>query len=572
MSNPSPATITSTKLTRNYSTDIENERDQCAIPGDMLNAQKLYDLRFSCSQFGPDCQRKREEASKQKMDYYSHAAEEEIKEHKYVNGSYVTYATGISAVDPRPNGAARYVDYMSGNTVSTPPAHGYFARLPVTEVRDPTCRELQNSVTKLCRNRRPDTFTNENDKYSMGLFCGLGTTWNPTFEKCVIVPDEYIVLDGTGRPFPEDVYPALREKGYQSAYDDPKGVYVYVSETKQNDAKGFRQGRIGCRMCTADRCRFPLTSAQGRNQARLYVTLFRQVYEYSGREETKLNLRYRIRELIDQHNLYYRTAVHDSGIFLPWHRWYILEMETILMQGQDEFGLGVDCENRFVGIPYFDWHNLKEGESPKEFINNANDGFGHHFHESLGQKSNRYQCGWCISEGALAGFRLTTGQCLYRCWTDGIVENDIHNELHRIWPNAFQYDQFRNRLEYGALLHGALHHIVGGVMFSTRASNDPIFFNHHGNIDKLWGDWQKQSNDHRNAFRSHGTFLDDRYARHFRMPGSLATPNDMLDLKNQRYTQPGTNIKISLSVEYVDIDTRSMWGNGNSLSIILSKY
>ena len=51
----------------------------------------------------------------------------------------------------------------------------------------------------------------------------------------------------------------------------------------------------------------------------------------------------------------------------------ILEMETILIMGQAVYREGTNCSNTFVGIPYLDWHNLKEDESLNEFLNDAHD-------------------------------------------------------------------------------------------------------------------------------------------------------------------------------------------------------
>ena len=114
-----------------------------------------------------------------------------------------------------------------------------------------------------------------------------------------------------------------------------------------------------------------------------------------------------------------------------------------------------------------------------------------------------------------------------------------------------------------------MHRIIGGDMYKYHSSNDPIFFNHHANIDKLWGDWQKQSEDHRKAFTSnYGCCL-----RSHPMPGSTATPEDMLDLRSQKYYDPFEYSKypIDVSVEYVDLDTKDEWGKGNTLSLDLGK-
>ena len=311
--------------------------------------------------------------------------------------------------------------------------------------------------------------------------------------------------------------------------------------------------------CTSERCRFPLTSAQGQQQAKLYVRLFRLIYEFQGNDQPKLILKTKIRQLIDNHRVWFFIGIHNTGDFLPWHRWYILEMETILMEGQNIYSLGAECNERFYGIPYFDWHNLKNNQSPKEFINDANDELGHDFHESLGQ--NTVPNAGCITEGALAGFRLTTEECLSRRWTDSKAEDKPEEDLHPEFRSPTQYNQFRRWLEARSGYHNHVHMLIGGVMGTIQSSNDPIFFTHHGNIDKIWGDWQKQSTNHKNAF-------DGRTGRDSLLPASTATPAEMLHLDNLIYT-PQDGAKQGIGVTYVDFDTSSVWGDGNTLSINL---
>ena len=104
-----------------------------------------------------------------------------------------------------------------------------------------------------------------------------------------------------------------------------------------------------------------------------------------------------------------------------------------------------------------------------------------------------------------------------------------------------------------------MHCVIGATMCSGRAANDPIFFTHHANIDKIWHDWQTQSAAHLTAY-SGSTPLGGL------MPASTASPSDMLDLDNQLYTPP-FGPPVTLSVEYVDMDSSSMWGNGDTKSI-----
>ena len=62
---------------------------------------------------------------------------------------------------------------------------------------------------------------------------------------------------------------------------------------------------------------------------------------------------------------------------------------------------------------------------------------------------------------------------------------------------------FRNRLEgwidapEGAEvgMHNLVHVWVGGTMSYMSSPNDPVFFLHHANVDRLWARWQAKHGD-----------------------------------------------------------------------------
>ena len=62
------------------------------------------------------------------------------------------------------------------------------------------------------------------------------------------------------------------------------------------------------------------------------------------------------------------------------------------------------------------------------------------------------------------------------------------------WRDGVQ-PSFRDRLEgwHGpGSLHNRVHLWVGGSMLPSTSPNDPIFFLHHCNVDRLWAEWQRQ--------------------------------------------------------------------------------
>ena len=162
-------------------------------------------------------------------EYYNYAEEEKSKKHKY-KGEYLNGIMnyGISAVDPRPNGIDKYTDYLNARTVPNKPSHGYYGRLPTNEIRDPTCKELRNALYGMCANGDRPVGNWGSNGISVGLLCGVATTWDPKMERCVAVPDEYITIDGLGQPFAQQVYPTIRHRGFKSIFDDPSDEYIYL--------------------------------------------------------------------------------------------------------------------------------------------------------------------------------------------------------------------------------------------------------------------------------------------------------------------------------------------------------
>lgn len=63
------------------------------------------------------------------------------------------------------------------------------------------------------------------------------------------------------------------------------------------------------------------------------------------------------------------------------------------------------------------------------------------------------------------------------------------------WNDSGALATFRNRLEgwFGAgSIHNRVHLWVGGSMLPESSPNDPVFWLHHCNIDRLWTQWQRE--------------------------------------------------------------------------------
>ena len=182
--------------------------------------------------------------------------------------------------------------------------------------------------------------------------------------------------------------------------------------------------------------------------------------------------------LVRRHEPLRGTTVHRKAHFLPWHRYYLLEIENILQQ--------IDCR---VTLPYWAWCMNAENPWEADLWGSAP-----HWLGGNGQGFER-----CVQTGPFRRGHWTPvgGGCLMREFRDTLPTCiDINNLL------SFEADDF-HAFELGLReFHNIVHCEIRGTMCSSRAAEAPEFFLHHGYIDKIWNDWQKRSLAHRNAYFS----------------------------------------------------------------------
>ncbi len=69
-------------------------------------------------------------------------------------------------------------------------------------------------------------------------------------------------------------------------------------------------------------------------------------------------------------------------------------------------------------------------------------------------------------------------------------ETPWYDEMRRTSAERARVDAlFRFRLEYD--LHNLVHRYVGGDMALAASPNDPVFWLHHCNLDRLWSLWEQ---------------------------------------------------------------------------------
>jgi len=219
--------------------------------------------------------------------------------------------------------------------------------------------------------------------------------------------------------------------------------------------------------------------------------------------------------------------IHQTGFFLPWHRWFVYQFTKSL---RDECG--------YKGVaPYWDWTLDSADVYGSSFFKESSpvSGLG-----GWGDPNNDFT----VPDGALSsGFALSypVYHHLRRNWTIQpfialaarapkiflqpyvFANSTFTPEKVRNLTNSYVGDfvGFQTDIEYPEHMHSAVHvmmsgdlggtcpasapaNCIGGPTFSV---NDPLFMMHHGMIDKVWADWQAK--DSRNAAAFAGGSIQD---------------------------------------------------------------
>ncbi|KAF4417048.1 monophenol monooxygenase [Fusarium acutatum] len=160
------------------------------------------------------------------------------------------------------------------------------------------------------------------------------------------------------------------------------------------------------------------------------------------------------------------NAMHQAQ-FLPFHRLYIRVYEQLL---RDECG--------YKGpTPWWD-ETRDAGNFMDSPLLDPDTGFG----------GNRTGPDNCVTDGPFANTAL-----------------HIVNQINSTLGNETYVQECHDKSTYidfweatGFTTHGAGHSGVGGVMEDIDASpGDPLFYIHHGFIDRLWWKWQSEDLDSR---------------------------------------------------------------------------
>ena len=222
---------------------------------------------------------------------------------------------------------------------------------------------------------------------------------------------------------------------------------------------------------------------------------------------------------------------HQGPAFLTWHRYYLLIVESEFRRVAE--GMGI---TNFT-LPYWDWqldneaifHNdlfgtpsyntkmqvVVSGTLFENWPTVCDQHYRLYADESVPCREVRRLCN--VNDDRLAGRRLERGKAPKLMDDDLFLPDESSVVLALVSGNNNDQYGFRNRLEgfvdlcpgnspqcikYVAgdmgthnNLHNAVHIFLGGHMrIVPSASNDPIFFLHHANVDRLFESWIRKFN------------------------------------------------------------------------------
>ncbi|KAK6596644.1 hypothetical protein H4I96_09296 [Botrytis cinerea] len=195
---------------------------------------------------------------------------------------------------------------------------------------------------------------------------------------------------------------------------------------------------------------------------------------------------------------------HNTPAFIAWHRYFLHIYERALREQCGYTGHNV----------YWDW-SLDWEDMSKSPIWDSNIGFGgngnSHSNKSVGH-------GHCVTDGPFANRTIQYFGSEYgaHCLSRGFIHGDHLRTIFglKVQPKALEavllqpdYESFNLELEEGP--HNAIPRAIRGDFLRVTAPNDPVFFLHHTQLDRMWWQWQQQDPEQRLLQYSRNSLMDN---------------------------------------------------------------
>ncbi|QRV95102.1 tyrosinase [Ceratobasidium sp. AG-Ba] len=189
---------------------------------------------------------------------------------------------------------------------------------------------------------------------------------------------------------------------------------------------------------------------------------------------------------------------HFTGIFFPWHRWFIHTFEHALKTKCGYKG----------NLPYWDWSKDVRKPIPASPIFNSSTSYGF---GTLGSNATN----WEIRDGAFGNVTRAypTPHVVAREYNPKPFSRQVFplafttpdaSSTESLTPQAIRaivdgsagnFTDFAYKIDGVRAQgpHNSAHIMMGGDLSNPLVSpNDPLFYLHHANLDCIWARWQKR--------------------------------------------------------------------------------
>ena len=261
-----------------------------------------------------------------------------------------------------------------------------------------------------------------------------------------------------------------------------------------------------------------------------------------------------------------RNAAHRGPAFLPWHREFLRRFE-----------LELQLVDPTVTLPYWDW-TVDNSPASSIWSNDFMGGNGRSGDERVMDGAFAFGTGdWNLNVVPTVNsprylqrrFGMGTPRGLP---TQQEVTSSLAITRYDSSPwNTNSLNSFRNVLEgwSGPGLHNLVHRWVGGSMLPNTSPNDPIFFMHHCNVDRIWAMWQLTHPTQ--GYLPTGDGPDGHNINDSMFPWDI-TPNDMLDYKKLGYMYDTDPANLGHLQTVLAISTRGNMGSTSGRLIRINLF
>ncbi|KAJ3543058.1 hypothetical protein NM208_g3782 [Fusarium decemcellulare] len=205
--------------------------------------------------------------------------------------------------------------------------------------------------------------------------------------------------------------------------------------------------------------------------------------------------------------------IHFSGWLLPWHRYFVWQYETALRDecgymGSQPYWDWTEHNDNFTQHPLFDGSEYSLGGNGLYVPHGIANGTVPGVPDPQVVTKPPGTGGGCVVDGPFANITLNLGpvfpegdpnrtgleyspHCMTRDFLQPLSQEFLTREsVAELLAQPTMAD-FRRTLDLG--IHFAGHAGIGGDLSDVFTSpQDPAFYFHHGQIDRLWAMWQEQ--------------------------------------------------------------------------------